>query len=153
MPDFEAEISPEPIRPMFNSDREHARAWLAWAEQTPGGWRARLADKMGTNGPAESLPPAWAATVGLPGLVPSLPDIGEPDLDEEFSGEGPTDPNPAARGLVRYVEQSSPCCVTTVVLDPEASWARHGICAGCGTVLRRGISHWEPLPPTGRAGD
>ncbi len=45
MPDGDAFLSPEPIRFMYDSDEDHVRAWLAWAELTPGGWRARLADK------------------------------------------------------------------------------------------------------------
>jgi hypothetical protein len=45
MQDADAFLSPEPIRFMYDSDEDHVRAWLAWAKGTPGGWRARLADK------------------------------------------------------------------------------------------------------------
>lgn len=145
MPDFDPGISPEPIRPMFNSDREHARAWLAWAERTPGGWRARLADKLGTSEAADTLPPAWLTTDGPPGLVPTISEQTQSDSPGPGLGVGAT---PTASGLVRYVEQPSPCCETTVVLDPEASWARHGICSGCGTVLRKGIVRWEHVAPS-----
>lgn len=148
MQDFDAEISPEPIRPMYASDREHARAWLAWAEQTPGGWRARLADKLGTSGSIPlTLPPAWAATVGLPGLAPNKADDGTAAPGQQRSEAGGPSVSSRSVGMVRYVEQPSSCCNARVVLDPEPSWARHGICAACGSVLRRGLTGWDVLPP------
>jgi hypothetical protein len=39
-------IGPEPRREQFASDEEHSRAWMQWAERTPGGWRARVADHV-----------------------------------------------------------------------------------------------------------
>jgi hypothetical protein len=92
MPDADAFLSPEPIRFMYDSDEEHVRAWLAWADQTPGGWQARVADKrratMGARDPegvastphhrryvvhhVEALSPCCDARV----LVDPLPSVG-----------------------------------------------------------------------------
>jgi hypothetical protein len=38
-------FEPEPMRDAFDSDEAHLDAWFAWAERTPGGWRARWAER------------------------------------------------------------------------------------------------------------
>jgi hypothetical protein len=38
-------FSPEPLRDAFESDEAHLRAWLEWADGTPGGWQARWAER------------------------------------------------------------------------------------------------------------
>jgi hypothetical protein len=49
-------IWPEPIRDAFPSDEAHAEAWMAWADRTPGGWRARMAERL-SEGSDEGAPP------------------------------------------------------------------------------------------------
>jgi hypothetical protein len=66
---------------------------------------------------------------------------------EQRSGPGGSTGSSRSVGMVRYVEQPSRCCNDAVVLDPEPSWARHGMCAACGSVLRRGLTGWDALPP------
>jgi hypothetical protein len=41
----EPTFEPEPMRDAFESDEAHLAAWLAWADGTPGGWRARWAER------------------------------------------------------------------------------------------------------------
>jgi hypothetical protein len=41
----EPTFEPEPMREFFDSDEAHLAAWLAWADGTPGGWRARWAER------------------------------------------------------------------------------------------------------------
>jgi len=106
MPDAEAFISPEPNRFMYDSDEDHVRAWLAWAEQTPGGWRARMADKRRGGGAGNEAQPGIATT-----------------RQRE------------RHCLVRYVEPPSPCCAARVLVDPLSSVGRQGLCSACGTVL------------------
>ena len=118
-------IFPEPIRPMYDSDESHAAAWLRWAAATPGGWRARLADAEARGGGVvpDHVPPQWTA---------------EP-------------PAPAAprqgTELVRYVQAQSPCCRTTVVVDPLVAAGGRGLCSTCGTVLDYVGPWWVPRPP------
>jgi hypothetical protein len=47
---------------MYNSDEEHVRAWLACAEQTPGGWRARVAEKRRASGAVATNEPGQPGT-------------------------------------------------------------------------------------------
>ncbi|HET9075942.1 MAG TPA: hypothetical protein VFN68_03340 [Acidimicrobiales bacterium] len=55
MPDF---VSPEPIRSMFDSEIAYGRAWMQWAESTPGGWRARMAERGQKPRPSR-IPVEW----------------------------------------------------------------------------------------------
>ena len=106
MPDAEAFISPEPNRFMYDSDEDHVRAWLAWAEQTPGGWQARVADKRRASG----------------GVATNEP--------------GQTAPGQRERHYpVRYVEPKSPCCAAKVLVDPLSVVGRQSLCSSCGTLL------------------
>jgi hypothetical protein len=119
MQDADDFMSPEPIRFMYDSDEDHVRAWLAWAEQTPGGWRARLADKRQTDNDVALAQGARAAR----------------------SAAGPTRRHP-----VRHVVAPSPCCGTEVLVDPDASLGRLGLCSTCGTMLSHQGSWWQRRP-------
>jgi hypothetical protein len=116
MPDADAFLSPEPIRFMYDSDEEHVRAWLAWAEQTPGGWRARVADKR-------------RAT-----MAPN---------DQDRCGAVPASRQRERRYPVRHVEALSPCCDSRVLVDPLPSIGRLGLCSTCGTMLSYLGTRWQ----------
>jgi hypothetical protein len=117
MPDADAFLSPEPNRFMYDSDEEHVRAWLAWAEQTPGGWRARLADKRRATGAVAT--------------------------DEAEGCEIPAGRQRERRYLVRHIEATSPCCACQVIVDPLSSIGRLGLCSACGTMLRYRGTTWQ----------
>ncbi|HEY2300405.1 MAG TPA: hypothetical protein VGH66_00850 [Acidimicrobiales bacterium] len=120
MPDGDAFLSPEPIRFMYDSDEDHVRAWLAWAELTPGGWRARLADR---------------------GQVAD-DEIDQPD--GAWTGRPNTRGAQGTRRLpVRQVPAPSPCCGREVLVDPEATATRLGLCSSCGTMLQHRGGRWE----------
>jgi hypothetical protein len=119
MQDTDDFMSPEPIRFMYDSDEDHVRAWLAWAEQTPGGWRARLADKRLTDNDVALAQGARA---------------------------GRSAPGPTRRHPVRHVVAPSPCCGTEVLVDPDSSLGRLGLCSTCGTMLSHQGSWWRRRP-------
>jgi|EndMetStandDraft_3_1072993.scaffolds.fasta_scaffold269826_2 hypothetical protein len=118
-------IWPEPIRDAFPSDEAHAEAWMAWADRTPGGWRARMADRLAESG------------LELP-LDPERPPV-------RIEITGPSDDESSSEMLVRYVEATSPCCSATVIVDPLMDVGRRGLCATCGVVLDHAGACWQPI--------
>jgi hypothetical protein len=127
-------IWPEPIRSSYSSDEEHARAWLEWAERTPGGWRARLADKItAAMSEEDDSAPDDATRVHVVHVSDAPPD--ETDLDS------PT----RSTELVGYVAAPSPCCEADVIVDPLITLGRRGLCVACGAVLDHVGSWWEPM--------
>jgi hypothetical protein len=125
-------IWPEPIRSSYQSDEEHARAWLEWAERTPGGWRARLADKI-TAAMAEEddAAPDDATRVNVVHVD------GQPTTVESVPVE--------STELVGYVPAPSPCCEADVIVDPLITLGRRGLCVACDAVLDHVGSWWEPM--------
>jgi hypothetical protein len=119
-------IWPEPVRDAFTSDEAHAEAWMAWADRTPGGWRARMAERLSEasdEGVAPRDPERSAGRI----------EITTPDGLE------------AAGMRVRYVDATSPCCRATVVIDPLMDVGRRGLCSVCAEVLDHTGAFWQPI--------